>query len=100
MNFLIGVVFGFSLCAYITSTTLVKKARNFEYPVTDDSGYLFWEKDKEENESIVPREAYTVAVDAFHLIYFDEADVLGGIPDAASVIHRYAVSFKNGNIPK
>lgn len=99
MNFLMGMVVGFCLC-YITSTILVKKARNFEYPVKDDSGYLFWEKDKEENESIVPREAYTAAVDAFHSIYFEEADMLGGIPDAATIIHRYAVAYKKGEYEK
>lgn len=53
-----------------------------------------------ENESLVPKEAYKAAVDAFHSIYFEEADVLGGITDAATIIHRYAVAYKNGEYEK
>ena len=46
-NFLAGLITGFGVCAFLTNKLLLKKARNNEYPVTDDSNDLYCRKDDE-----------------------------------------------------
>jgi len=46
-NFLVGFILGFCVCSLLTNRLLSKKARNNEYPVTDDSNDLYWRKDEE-----------------------------------------------------